>query len=83
MYPVFPILPRICKDDYHIPGTDIVLEKNTAIIISNLGIQHDPRYYPDGDKFDPSRFTTENKYKRHKMCHMPFGAGPRECIGKI
>ncbi|CAG9766994.1 unnamed protein product [Ceutorhynchus assimilis] len=81
-YPIFPILPRICTKDYAIPGTDVTIEKNAFIMVTNFGIQYDPRYYPDPMKFDPERFTDENKAKRPYCSYAPFGEGPRICVGK-
>lgn len=47
------------------------------------GIQHDEKYYPEPEKFDPSRFFDENCKNRTftEMPYMPFGDGPRNCIG--
>lgn len=59
-----------------------MMDKNTFIIISNFGIQRDPEYYPDPMKFDPERFTKENKACRPSVTHLPFGEGPRICLGE-
>ncbi|XP_049964534.1 cytochrome P450 6k1-like [Schistocerca serialis cubense] len=80
-YPPLPILNRECNKEYRIPGSDLVLEKGTAVAISVLGLQHDPKYFPDPERFDPERFSEEEKAKRHPYVYLPFGEGPRICIG--
>jgi cytochrome P450 family 6 len=80
-YPPVPLLMRKCVQDYKIPGEDVIIEKGTGIMIPVLGIHYDKEYYPDPEKFDPERFTEENKNSRHHYAHLPFGEGPRICIG--
>lgn len=46
-------------------------------------IHNDPKYYPNPEVFDPERFTTEEKDKRPNGTFLPFGDGPRHCIGNI
>lgn len=81
-YPVADPMQRNAKVDYKIPGTDITIKQGQTIIISSWGIQHDPQYYPNPDKFDPEHFSPENEKNRHSCAYLPFGAGPRNCIGK-
>lgn len=79
-YPTLPILTRKCVKPYRMAdGT--VLERGVRIIIPVYALHHDPQYYPDPDKFDPERFTPENKNSRPQFCYLPFGEGPRLCIG--
>lgn len=61
----------------------VTIPKDTLVLISVLGIHHDPNIYPDPDTFDPERFTKEAVAARHRMSYLPFGDGPRNCIGKI
>lgn len=41
-----------------------------------------PKYFPDPEKFDPERFNDENKNDIMAGTFIPFGIGPRNCIGK-
>ncbi|EFA12632.1 cytochrome P450 6a2 [Tribolium castaneum] len=81
MYPPVPMLGRKCVKDYKIPDQDVIIEKGTSILIPVLGIHYDQEYYPDPKTFDPERFNEENRKARHHYAHLPFGEGPRICIG--
>ena len=74
-------MSRICTKNYTVPGTNLVIEKGTAVLIPVMGIHHDPEYYPNPEKFDPERFSDVNKKERHSCAFIPFGEGPRICIG--
>lgn len=63
------------------PETDHVFEKGTRIWIPAYAIHHDPEYYPDPEKFDPERFSAEEVAKRDSVLWLPFGDGPRNCVG--
>ncbi|XP_078033823.1 cytochrome P450 6k1-like [Augochlora pura] len=80
-YPPLAFVDRVAAVDYKIPNSDLVLEKGTPVYIPMLGVHHDPEHFPDPDKFDPTRFTKENKQKRTPFTYFPFGDGPRICIG--
>jgi len=84
-HPIVPFLDRKCFSDYKLPspagnGT-ITLPAGTGVLVSVLGIQHDPQYFPEPGIFDPDRFTEESKRSRPKYTYIPFGEGPRMCIG--
>lgn len=59
------------------------VEKGMTINIPIYPIHHDPAYYANPEKFDPERFSDENKHKINQFIYMPFGIGPRNCIGKF
>ncbi|CAG9769207.1 unnamed protein product [Ceutorhynchus assimilis] len=74
-------VPRQCTKTYTIPGTNSVIEKNTFVLIPVWLIHMDPEYYPNPEKFNPENFLPENKHSRQDFVFMPFGGGPRFCIG--
>nr|CAD7420880.1 unnamed protein product [Timema poppensis] len=80
-YPPVGSLARFCTKDYKIPGTNINIDKETSVIIPVYAIHHDPRYYPEPEKFDPEWFSDENIKIRPKFTYLPFVEGPRICIG--
>lgn len=81
-YPPAPLLSRRCEYKYQIPGSKVVLPAGMRVVIPIYGLHHDPNYYPEPMTFKPERFTEENKRTRHPYTYLPFGEGPRNCIGK-
>ncbi|KAF7274739.1 hypothetical protein GWI33_012589, partial [Rhynchophorus ferrugineus] len=81
MYPPLAILPRVCTKNYKVPNTEVIVEKGTTLKISVWGLHLDPEYFPDPYKFDPDRFSAENKHKINPHAYIPFGDGPRQCLG--
>ena len=77
------MLIRKCNSDYTEADTQIIIEKGKTVMISVYNIHHDSEYYPDPEKYDPDRFLPGEVEKRHPCAFLPFGAGPRNCIGKI
>lgn len=57
------------------------LKKGETLLIPVYDIHHDGNYYPDPEKFNPYRFNEENKLKIKPFTYLPFGVGPRNCIG--
>ncbi|XP_049824786.1 probable cytochrome P450 6a23 isoform X2 [Aethina tumida] len=81
LYPLVPTLTRRCTQNYKIKGTEDVIEKGTMVLISTFGIHRDPEIWHDPLEFDPERFSDENKKNQHPCAFIPFGDGPRNCIG--
>jgi cytochrome P450 len=56
--------------------------KGALVLVSQWVTHRDPRFWPDPEKFDPLRFTSDAKAQRPKMAYFPFGGGGRVCIGE-
>lgn len=84
-WPQIPLVHRVCTKaiDLEDPDTGriIKLKPGDAIQVAAVGIQRDPKYYPNPLKFDPERFSEENKKSIQANTYLPFGIGPRMCIG--
>lgn len=80
-YSVVTNLIRRSATDYQTSNPNFVIPKRTMILIPADAIHRDPDYYPDPDRFDPERFNPEEVKKRHPLTWLPFGDGPRNCIG--
>ncbi|XP_055680720.1 probable cytochrome P450 6d5 [Lutzomyia longipalpis] len=81
IYPPAPSIIRICTKDYKIPETNVTIEKGTNIFIPIWGLQKDPKYFENPEKYNPERFLPVNSDKRVPFTYLPFGEGPRSCIG--
>jgi cytochrome P450 family 6 len=72
-YPPVISLIRLTKEDYQIPGTELKIEKDTLVLVPVSAIHRDADIYEDPEKFDPERFSDENKASRHPMAFLAFG----------
>jgi cytochrome P450 family 9 len=82
-WPPMPITDRICVKDYRLQYDqyDFPIKAEQFFIIPIYSLHHDPKYWPNPDKFDPDRFSDENKGAINSSTYLPFGIGPRNCIG--
>lgn len=74
-------LARIATKPYQHSNPKYFIDAGTGVLVSTLGIHHDPEFYPEPEKFIPERFDEEQVKKRPTCAFLPFGAGPRNCIG--
>jgi cytochrome P450 len=58
------------------------LPAGTDVFISPYFVHRHPGHWPDPERFDPERFTPEASAARHRFAYIPFGVGPRHCIGE-
>lgn len=78
MYPAGFKTDRVTKRDTVIKGQ--LFPKGMTIFISIYALQNDPQYWHQPRKYNPERFSAEEKDKVDPFRFMPFGAGPRKCI---
>ena len=69
---------RECNKETTIKG--ITVHKGTIVSIPIHAIHYDPKIWPEPEKFNPYRFTKEEKAKHTAYDWLPFGAGPRNCL---
>lgn len=81
-YPPVGLLFRCCTRNYAMPNTNYILPKHTKVWIPVYAIHHDPEYYSNPQQFNPDRFAAE-AIKRPALSFLPFGEGPRNCIGTL
>lgn len=79
MYPpTWTLVPRCAVQEVTLGGYRI--PRGTWVFISPYATHHDPRFFPDPDRFDPDRFSPERP-QPSQFAYIPFGGGPRICIG--
>jgi cytochrome P450 len=79
LYPPLVILVRRSLEPFEIHGVEY--PRHTIVAVNPYGIHMSPRVWENPDRFDPDRFTPEREATRHKSAWIPFGVGPRVCIG--
>lgn len=80
IYPPSWITGRIAKEDDQIE--DFLIPKGARVIPFIYGLHHSEAHWENPEEFDPECFTKEQMKTRHRFAHIPFGAGPRMCIGR-
>ncbi|XP_055297251.1 probable cytochrome P450 9f2 [Sitodiplosis mosellana] len=74
---------RKCTKDYDLDldGNKVLIERGNVVFLPICSIHHDSKFYENPEHFDPERFNDENKHKINPGAYLPFGIGPRNCIG--
>jgi cytochrome P450 len=79
LYPPFWMIDRMAVADDRVG--DIVIPGGSTVIVYVYGAHHAPRYWQNPETFDPQRFTRDEMKQRTPFTFLPFGGGPRICIG--
>ncbi|XP_076275225.1 cytochrome P450 9e2-like isoform X2 [Rhynchophorus ferrugineus] len=85
-YPGLSATERVCVKPYTIEPVypdeqPVHLNVGDIVFLPPYSLHHDPKYFADPEKFIPERFSDDNKTLINKYTYMPFGIGPRACIG--
>jgi cytochrome P450 len=79
LYPPFWMVDRMALADDR--AGDVDIPRGSTVVVFIYGTHHSPRYWDNPENFDPERFTKANEKLHTPFAHLPFGAGPRGCIG--
>lgn len=79
LYPPVWILPRRALAPDEVDGYPI--PAGADVLICPYTLHRHPDFWPEPERFDPDRFATDRAAARHRYAYIPFGAGPRFCVG--
>jgi cytochrome P450 len=79
LYPPITFLPRVAGQDTEIAGRKV--PRGTMLMIAPWSIHRHVRLWKDPELFDPDRFLPEREAEQTPGAYLPFGAGPRVCVG--
>jgi len=83
LYPPAAAVDRVCVRPYTLKSNPpMEIHPGEVLFVPIIGLHRDPKYYPDPERFDPERFSDENKHNINPLTYLPFGIGPRSCIGE-
>lgn len=80
LYPPAYAVGRKAAEDTEIGG--YAVPAGSEVIAWIYMTHHDPRWFPEPEAFRPERFTAEAEAALPRLAYLPFGAGPRACIGR-
>lgn len=79
LYPPAPGFAREPIEDVHIGGYDV--PKGSLVTVNTFALHHDPRFFDEPEHFNPERFSAGWEERIPRYAFLPFGGGPRVCIG--
>ncbi|XP_008538325.1 cytochrome P450 3A12 isoform X2 [Equus przewalskii] len=79
LFPIAGRLERVCKKDVEING--VLIPKGTVVMVPTFILHRASEFWPEPEEFCPERFSKNNKDNINPYIYLPFGTGPRNCIG--
>lgn len=81
IFPSLGYLLRECSRKYTFKDLNFSIDEGIRVLIPLQALHNDPAYFPEPEQFRPERFDP-NEYNADKFVYLPFGDGPRSCIGE-
>ncbi|XP_073962893.1 cytochrome P450 6B6-like [Choristoneura fumiferana] len=82
IFPPVGFFLRMCEQKCFLDDANLTVDEGTRIVIPIRGLHHDPKYWDNPEEFRPERFSPKINEPKHKSAYLPFGIGPRSCIGE-
>ena len=79
LYPPFWMVDRMALADDR--AGDLTIPRGSTVVVFIYGVHHSPQYWENPESFDHERFSKVKEKLHTPFTHLPFGAGPRGCIG--
>lgn len=79
LFPPAALIPRAVQKSTELGG--VQLEAGSVVVIPTYALHRHKLFWDEPERFDPERFATGRSTGRHKYAFIPFGGGPRSCIG--
>nr|XP_009934832.1 PREDICTED: cytochrome P450 3A29-like [Opisthocomus hoazin] len=79
LFPPVGRIERVCKKTVEL--NSVTIPKSMVVMIPAYVLHRDPGYWPEPEEFRPERFSKDSREPIDPYTFLPFGAGPRNCIG--